>query len=732
MDGSPLSGLGARIIGDLAQYLKFGFEAEAAPGQFAVLGFEAHEAVNAVPEVHLDLASHMPDIDLHALMDTDAVLSIHDSRDGVSGLTPRFLAGVVTEAERGESGLRRTFYSLTLRGALHRLAHVVDSRIWQDVTVVDIAQEVLADHGITRVDWVLTYPERYKKREFATQYREDCLSFLIRLLNEEGIYFYHRHAADGLTVVFTDASDTAPQVAQPVLAHNATSGGQSRAASVQAFRQRERLRSSTYRLNDYSYHSPAASYAMSRSMQESNGLKGRYTVYDPDGRYKDPHGVGAHFVRNRIEALRVDATTGHGISDAIHLSAGHTFVLTDHPDPKANDGHFLLSVTHSGTQSAALEEDAGSGPTTYSASFVTMPSRLPYRPPTPAKPVVDGPQIAIVTGPPGEEIHTDADGRVKVWFPWDYRAREAAGGDIGKIDDTSSCWIRVAQNWAGGGWGQMSIPRIGQECICEFLDGDIDQPIITGRTYHGANRPPYALPEHKTRMTIRSKSHKAAGFNELRFEDEAGREEVFIHAQKDRNEKTRNNHTERIDNNWVQSVGRNYVSQVDLNRGDYVVGSYRISVGPSGSSKPVSLNESSAKEGMGAIPYHHRVEDYTGPPEGDFSLQVHRDRTERIGGSDTETVSKEKSMSIGGRLSVKSDADITIDAGEGMALDSDKSLSINSGQSIQLSSGASSIVLNKDGTILIKAKRVLLDADELAELEAGTLISLESAKIKLN
>lgn len=521
-------------ISSLLSVQGLAFGVQTSVGRFVVVSFSAHEAVNAVPEIHLELASHDSDIDLHALMDTDVVLNLHDRRDGLSALQPRYLAGVVAEAERGDSGIRRTFYSLILRGELHRLAHMADSRIWQDVTVVDIAQEILSEHEITRVEWDLKFPERYQKREFATQYREDNLSFLMRLLNEEGIFFYHKHAQDGLMAVFTDWSGAAPTTAQPILPYNATSGGQIRTASVSTFTQRERLRPSNFHINDYSFHSPATAYAQKRGMQENNGLKKKYEVYDPYGRYKDPQKVGSEFVRYRIEAARADATTGHGTSDGIHHSAGHLFALTNHPDPRANDRHYLVSVRHTGQQSAALEEDAGDVPTTYKASFTTMPARLPYRPPTPAKPVVDGPQIVIVTGPEGEEIHTDEYGRVKVWFLWDYRSRDSAGGDIRKIDDRSSCWVRVAQSWAGGSWGSMAIPRIGQECICEFLDGDPDQPIITGRTYHATNTPAYRLPLNKTKMVMRSSTHKGDGWNELSFEDEDGKQEVFLNASRDK------------------------------------------------------------------------------------------------------------------------------------------------------------------------------------------------------
>ncbi|WP_153039325.1 type VI secretion system tip protein TssI/VgrG, partial [Pseudovibrio axinellae] len=193
-------------------------------------------------------------------------------------------------------------------------------------------------------------------------------------------------------------------------------------------------------------------------------------------------------------------------------------------------------------------EEAGGGTTTYSAGFEAMPARLPYRPKLRKKPLVDGPQIAHVTGPEGEEIYCDEHGRVKVWFPWDRH---------GAKNDTSSCWIRVSSNWAGASWGHIAIPRIGHEVIVDFLEGDPDQPIITGRTYHNNNKSPYTLPDFKTVMTIKSDTHKGVGSNELRFEDQAGMEQVYVHAQKDQDIIVENDRREHIRHDRHQVVENN-------------------------------------------------------------------------------------------------------------------------------------------------------------------------------
>lgn len=528
----------AKSFLDQDQDIAFSFKGTA--GDFKVISFHAHEAVNTPFEIHVELASDDANIDLHTLMDAPGVLGIHHKYD-----QPRYLHGIVTAAERGDSGIRRTFYTLTLEPTLSRLEHGSDSRIWQAKTVPEIVKEVLTEFGVPDVEWRLD--ATYQPREFLCQYRETHRAFIERILAEEGIFYYFEHSSKAHKLIFSDAPFAMPALkAAPKLAYNPRPGGASKGFWISHFSQRERLRASNYTMNDYTFHNPPANFAKTRAAQENNGLKGDYKLYDFPGRYKDPDKVGDGFTKHRIESIRVDATTANGQTNSIQLSAGYQFALIGHDQLRANGMHRLLSVSHSGQQSAALEEDAGSAPTTYSASFICQPGRLPYRPPLARKPVVDGPQIAMVTGPAGEEIYCDEHGRVRLHFYWDRYSKK---------DEHSSCWVRVSQNWAGGSWGHVAIPRIGHEVVVDFLEGDIDQPIITGRTYHAANKPPYPLPDNKTRMTIKSQTHKGQGYNELRFEDEAGQEEVFMHAQKDHNTVIENDESHQIGHDRSKNVG---------------------------------------------------------------------------------------------------------------------------------------------------------------------------------
>ncbi|EWH00056.1 type IV secretion protein Rhs [Halomonas sp. BC04] len=294
------------------------------------------------------------------------------------------------------------------------------------------------------------------------------------------------------------------------------------------------------------------------------GVDKEYEHFDYPGRYK-ADASGEAFTRIRLEHLRHDALTAAAESDLPELAPGHRFTLTDHDAERLNRDWQVVKVIHTGKQPQALEEDAvgvtardrqgmdGNDSTRYSNTLVLTPGDTAWRPEPTPKPRVDGPQVAFVVGPEGEEIHCDPHGRVKVQFPWDRYAEP---------NEAASAWIRVSQGWAGGGYGSIAIPRIGHEIIVSFLEGDPDQPLITGRTYHAVNTPPYELPAHKTRTVIRTQSHKGDGFNELRFEDEAEREQIWLHAQKDLELLTNNDRTEEIGNDSFLTVHNDRIGEI--------------------------------------------------------------------------------------------------------------------------------------------------------------------------
>ncbi|MFY0992931.1 type VI secretion system Vgr family protein, partial [Halomonas sp. C05BenzN] len=337
-------------------------------------------------------------------------------------------------------------------------------------------------------------------------------------------------------------------------------GGTPPLRHVRKLRQVSRVRPASAILKDTSFKQPAYSQRHEHAAEglEEHAQRDDYEHYDYPGRYK-ADASGEAFTRIRLERLRHDALTAEAESDLPELAPGTRFTLAGHDAESLNRDWQVVTVEHHGEQPQALEEDGvtqgdAAGMTKYDNELVLTPADTAWRPEPDPRPRVDGPQVAFVVGPEGEEIHCDEHGRVKVQFPWD---RYAAP------DETASAWLRVSQGWAGGGYGSIAIPRIGHEVVVSFLEGDPDQPLITGRTYHAVNTPPYALPEHKTRTVLRTQSHQGDGFNELRFEDQADREQIWLHAQKDLELLTNHDRTEEIGHDSHLKVHHDRIAEID-------------------------------------------------------------------------------------------------------------------------------------------------------------------------
>ncbi|KHN53938.1 type VI secretion system Vgr family protein [Pectobacterium fontis] len=518
--------------------LQFTVKVGALPAStFAVVDFQLSEALNQPFALSLNLASPLPGIDFGAVLDQPCELLVW-----YEGELKRRVSGIISAFAQGDTGFRRTRYQAEVRPALWRLGLRTNARIFQAQKPEAIIGTLLEESGIT--DYAFALRHDHAPREYCVQYRESDLAFVTRLAAEEGLYFFHEFEEGKHRVVFAD--DAGALSKGPALFFNLATQGLSEGEYVRRFRYAEAVSTAEVALKDYSFKTPAYGLLHSRMSGELANQRESYQHFDYPGRFKqDPSGKA--FTGYRLDALRAGAMTGSGESNAVMLMPGSSFTLTEHPNPTLNSGWQLVAITHSGQQPQALEEESGGEPTTYSNSFEVIRAKSTWRADLPYKPMVDGPQIATVVGPAGEEIYCDEYGRIKLQFPWDR---------YGSSDDQSSCWVRVSQGWAGGQYGLIAIPRIGHEVIVSFLEGDPDQPIVTGRTFHATNPSPYELPLHKTRMTIKSKTHKGGGFNELRFEDAADNEEIFIHAQKDQNIQVNHDETLSIGNDQRIAVAR--------------------------------------------------------------------------------------------------------------------------------------------------------------------------------
>ncbi|WP_368678960.1 type VI secretion system tip protein TssI/VgrG [Dickeya oryzae] len=514
---------------------------------FTVVDFELSEALNQPFALSLNLASSQPGIDFGAVLDQPCELLVW-----YDGELQRRVSGIVSRFAQGDTGFRRTRYQAEVRPALWRLGLRTNARIFQTQKPDAIISTLLDEAGIT--DYAFALRHDHAVREYCVQYRESDLAFINRLAAEEGLFYFHEFEAGKHRVVFAD--DAGALTKGPELFFNLATQGLSEGAYVRRFRYAEAVSTAEVALKDYSFKTPAYGLLHNRMSSELDHQRESYQHFDYPGRFKqDPSGKA--FTGYRLDALRAGAMTGAGESNAAELMPGGTFTLTEHPNPAFNLAWQVVAVTHSGQQPQALEEESGGEPTTISNSFEVVKATTTWRAAMPYKPMVDGPQIATVVGPAGEEIYCDEFGRVKLQFPWDR---------YGASDDQSSCWVRVSQGWAGGQYGLIAIPRIGHEVVVSFLEGDPDQPIVTGRTFHATNPSPYPLPANKTRTSLRTSTHKGAGFNELRFEDQAGQEEVFIHAQKDMNTVVLNNRSTAVNASHTENVGGDQTVVVQHNQ----------------------------------------------------------------------------------------------------------------------------------------------------------------------
>ncbi|ELV8729230.1 type VI secretion system tip protein VgrG [Vibrio fluvialis] len=508
----------------------------------------------------LELASRLANLTPEMVVDKVAELTLY--RDDM--LVQR-VNGIVRRFTQGDTGHHHTFYSLTLVPALERLSLRHNSRIFQLNTVPEILSILLQEMGIN--DYAFALTRDCAQREFCVQYRETDLDFFHRLAAEEGLVYSFIHEEGKHTLIFSDASESLPKLGEPI-PYNTLAGGMIESPYISALSVHTQSEVSQTALQDYSFKKPAYSFAQQAVGTEMESQQPDYEHFDAPGRYKNDVS-GKAFSQIRLDYLRRNAHTATGKSNQPLLRPGVKFDLQEHLDDTLNRDWLVVSVTSQGTQPQALEEAGGNGATTYANQFSLIPAHRTWRATPQAKPQVDGPMIATVVGPEGEEIFCDEHGRVKLHFPWD---RYSNG------DEHSSCWVRVSQGWAGSQYGMIAIPRIGHEVIVSFLNGDPDQPIVTGRTYHATNTAPYTLPDNKTKTVLRTETHQGQGYNELSFEDQAGSEQIYLHAQKDFDGLIENDHTRVIKHDKHLTVENDRFTQIKNNQHLTVGGESRESV----------------------------------------------------------------------------------------------------------------------------------------------------------
>ncbi|MDH0684660.1 type VI secretion system Vgr family protein [Achromobacter animicus] len=488
---------------------------------FEVIEFTLQEGLSETFLLEVDLASANSAIDFGVVLDRAALLTIWHGSKPV-----RYVHGAVSSFVQGDTGFRRTRYSAIVEPRLARLKLSSDWRIFQSQSVPQIAEAVLKAHGLNQ-DYEQRSTTEHQAREYCVQAGDTDYHFVERIMREEGFFYSFRHAAEGHKLIHSDRLFIHGRVGDEPVQYNPTPGGDQPRPALRRFSYTENVRTARQTQRDYTFHHPRYTHQHSRDGRDLDHQGRRYERYDYPARAKFDE-AGKPFAENRLRGHRRDSRVAFVEGDDPRLQPGISFTLADHPREDLNRGWRPVRIVHRGIQHTSQAEESAQAQmgTHYSYEAELVPDDAEWRAEPLPRPRVDGPQNAMVVGPPNEEFYTDEYGRVKVQFPWDR---------LGKDDERSSCWIRVSQDIAGATWGHLAIPRIGQEVIVSYFDGDPDQPVITGRAYNRLQLPPYELPRHKTRMTIKSKTHKGEGYNELRFEDEKDQEEIYVHAQKDQN-----------------------------------------------------------------------------------------------------------------------------------------------------------------------------------------------------
>ena len=554
-----------------------------------VLAFEGREALNQPYRFDITLVSEQPDLDLESLLHRRAFLAFTPQGEGVHGLLQR--------VEQGESGHRLTRYHMTLQPQLSYLALRHNQRIFQHLSVADIIATVLEEHGITSTDYRFQLGSSYPERTYCVQYDESDLHFIQRLCEEEGIHYHFEHSAAGHVLVFGDDQTSFRKLGQPTV-YLPDSGMTADEPVIKHFAVRVASRTRRVTRRDYDFEKPRllmeAAFTPNDERREPD-----LEDYDYPGAFTE-RPRGKHLSQRIQERHRADYQQGQGDSDQPRLVTGHLLEISDHPRHEWNDLWLLTEVLHHGKQPQVLEENAdilnspspagrgarGEGLKSseglnsgeyfeqgYRNHFLVTPWQVPYRPPfVHRKPQVLGSQTAVVTGPQGEEIHCDEYGRIKVQFHWD---RE------GQANEHTSCWLRVASNWAGDRYGGIAIPRIGMEVLVTFLEGDPDQPLVTGCLFHKEHLVPYDLPANKTRSVFKTLSSPGGGgYNELRIEDKKGQEQIYLHAQRDWDENIEHDQRIRIGNERHDTVEANSHTELRLEEHHTVVKDRKVEVKP--------------------------------------------------------------------------------------------------------------------------------------------------------
>lgn len=660
-------------------------------------GLSGTEGISTPFAYTLDLLSEDPSIDPAKVLRTPVCVTLTGK-----GGSERSIHGVVRSFTQLGRSEELTSYRAEVAPWLWFLSLSSDCKIFQNLSVPEIVEEVF--QGLGYSDFQLKLVKSYPKRVFCVQYRETHLNFVSRLLEEEGIFYFFEHS-DGkhMLTLADDNSAVKPCPGQSAARMASQPGRWQEEDVVTGCECEDAVHTGKVTLRDYDPQQPLLQLESSvsgKQPEEWYQYPGKYTTLDEGERY----------VRLQLEAEEALYRVVRGVGTCRTFQSGYRFDLKDHYRKDANQPYMLLELRHSAR--AGDYRSWESAPFDYRNDFVAIPYSVPYRPlnGTP-KPRIWGTQTALVVGKKGEEIWTDKFGRVKVQFYWDR---------LGKKDENSSCWIRVSHPWAGKGWGALAIPRIGQEVIVEFLEGDPDLPIITGRVYNADQAPPYNPGAGGVVSGLKSNTHKGKGYNEMSMDDTAGKEKITIHGQFDMGT--------RVEHDKTESIGNDETIDIGNDRTETVAGNETLTVAKD-RTRTVSKNETVTV----MLTRTHSVginEAITVGAAQEVSVGAMRTLT--VGANQTTNVGANHSVTVGKNDTLNVGADRNLTIGKNETVKIGKTLAIEAGDQVTVKTGKASITMKKDGSITIEGKDITIKGSGKVNIKASSDVIVKGSKILQN
>lgn len=633
--------------------------------ELLLMSFDGMEYISDLFEYNLEVLSSNHSIKANQLIGKTVKVTIQNKQK-------RTFHGYVSQFVYGEikaDNLR--VYKLKVVPWLWFLSKTNNHRMFQEMSTKDIVSQVFRDLEFN--DFNFSATGNPQPREYCIQHNESDLDFVSRLLEEDGIAYYFEQAGDSHILQIVDEKNAYQEVNETNLAY---SKGNQPKTQINRWEHNYEFRKGEWSLNDYDFNNPRKNQLKSTSTTSDFAKVKNYEHYEY-GPYFDFAGLQT-LTKKRIEAEETPLDVIEASSDCSSFYAGGRFKLSKHAVAAEEGSYIITAIKHSASDNSYLASKDNK--TEYRNEFSCIPEDVHFRPTlNHSKPVMQGPQSAIVVGPAGEEIHVDKDGRIKVQFIWD---RE------GKNDENSSCFIRVMQPWAGNGWGSSFIPRIGMEVVVNFFDGDPDRPIITGAVYNGDNKPPFSS---KTQSGIRTRSSKggtSAHCNELRFDDIKDSEQIYVHAEKNMDTEVENDESLLVEHDRSKTINHDENSSIGNDRNKSVGNNQSESIGKN---KTIDVAEN-------------------------HDENIGKNKTINVGNNHNESIGKDMSLQVGN--------DLTEQIG--------KNLDITAGDQIVLKTGSASIVMKKNGDITIKGNNIVVQGSGKVNIKASSSVAIKGSKVTTN